>query len=141
MITNRIQFCPGHFHFGKYIDSMMQSRVVALASEYFDEKILHGVDEDLVRTSVIYRDAVCQEYILSAMKHYAIALRLDSKHVYQALPRLLSLWFDFVSIDPSQQIVPEGFNSSGYNSKSQNVISIDFDIVGHSHSHSHSDSH
>ena len=96
---------------------MMQSRVIALASEYFDEKVLHGVDEDLVRTSVIYRDAVCQEYILSAMKHYAIALRLDSKHVYQALPRLLSLWFDFASIDPSKQIVPEDFNPSGHNSE------------------------
>jgi hypothetical protein len=32
------------------------------------------------------------------MKHYSLALSLDLKHVYQALPRLLSLWFDFTSI-------------------------------------------
>lgn len=85
----------------------MQSRVVALAREYHDEKVSHGVDEDLVRTSVIFRDSICQEYILNAMKHYAIALKLDSKHVYEALPRLLSLWFDFASIDPKQQVVPD----------------------------------
>jgi hypothetical protein len=95
----------------------MKSRVTALASQYFDQKALHGVEEDLVRTSVIFRDQACHKYILMAMEHYAIALKLDPKHVYQALPRLLSLWFDFASIDPKQQIIDEGLNSSGFTSK------------------------
>ena len=34
------------------------------------------------------------------MKHYATSLSLDVKHVYQSLPRLLSLWFDFTSMKP-----------------------------------------
>lgn len=108
-----------------------------MTREYFDEKVLHGVDEDLVRTSVIYLDAVCQGYILSAMRHYAIALKLDSKHVYQALPRLLSLWFDFASIDPAKQIVPDGFNPSEQNSRFHLGLFID---SNHSSSHSHSSS-
>lgn len=101
---------------------MIQSRVAAMTREYFDAKVLHGVDEDLVRTSVIYLDAVCQGYILSSMRHYAISLRLDSKHVYQALPRLLSLWFDFTSIDPSKQIVSDGYNPSEQNSEFKETI-------------------
>ena len=32
------------------------------------------------------------------MKHYAETVCLDMKHVYQALPRLLSLWFEFNAI-------------------------------------------
>ena len=87
----------GHFHFGKYIDSVMQSRVTALGSRSFKEK-LRGIDEDMIWNNVIFRDRTSQDYILLAMKHYTTGLKIDTKHVYQALPRLLSLWFDFVSI-------------------------------------------
>ena len=95
----------GHFHFGKYVDSIMQSRVTALATRSSEQQLLYGVDEDLVRTNIIFRDKTCQKYILTAMEHYAKALKLDSKHVYQALPRLLSLWFDFTSIQ-KDKIIP-----------------------------------
>lgn len=73
----------------------MQSRLTILAS-----RSSFGVGEDLVRANIIVRDKTSQKYILLAMKHYATALNLDTKYVYQALPRLLSLWFDFVSIRP-----------------------------------------
>lgn len=94
---------------------------MAMSHEYFDKNSLHGVDDDLIRKGVIYCDSICQEYILTAMKHYADSLRLDSKHVYEALPRLLSLWFDFASIDPSEmsKILSEGMEPSGYNSELQ----------------------
>jgi hypothetical protein len=72
----------------------MQSRVTAWASRSSS----FVVEEDMVRASVIFRDTTSQKYILLAMSHYATALKLDAKHVYQALPRLLSLWFDFASI-------------------------------------------
>lgn len=57
-----------------------------------------GADEDLLRCRSMSQDKSCQNYVLLAMKHYVLALSLDLKHVYQALPRLLSLWFDFTSI-------------------------------------------
>ena len=57
-----------------------------------------GSDEDQVRSNIICVDEPSQKYILAAVRHYAEALTLDSKHVYQALPRLLSLWFEFTSI-------------------------------------------
>jgi hypothetical protein len=76
----------------------MRSRLTAMASRYLEKETLYGLDEDEVRNNVIFRDKTCQNYTLLAMNHYATALALDTKHVYQALPRLLSLWFDFVSV-------------------------------------------
>jgi hypothetical protein len=101
---SRSQWFSGHFHFGKYVDSMMQSRVTALATRSSEQQLLYGADEDLVRANIIFQDKTCQKYILTAMEHYAKALKLDSKHVYQALPRLLSLWFDFTSIQKDKII-------------------------------------
>lgn len=57
-----------------------------------------GSDEDDARAVIILRDTTSQNYILLAIEHYTIALRLSPNHVYQALPRLLSLWFDFTAI-------------------------------------------
>ena len=48
-------------------------------------------------------DKACQRYILLAIKHYVEALVIDIRHVYQALPRLLSLWFEFTSIGNAEQ--------------------------------------
>jgi hypothetical protein len=69
-----------------------------------------GTDEDILRSGTIAQDRTCQKHVLLAIKHYAEAMSLDTKHVYQALPRMLSLWFDFTSIGkkaddsgPSQQ--------------------------------------
>jgi hypothetical protein len=56
-----------------------------------------GADDDLMRNQTISIDFTCQGYVILAIKHYAEALALDIKHVYQALPRLLSLWFDLTS--------------------------------------------
>lgn len=42
------------------------------------------------------------KYLLMAIEQYINALRFNSKHVYQALPRLLSLWFDFSSYGPAE---------------------------------------
>jgi hypothetical protein len=110
----------GHFHFGKYVDSVMQSRVTAWASRSSS----YGVEEDTVRTSVIFRDKTSQKYILLAMSHYATALKLDAKHVYQALPRLLSLWFDFASIRQDQV----KFEGIGDGSKSE-YAGKDFELA------------
>lgn len=59
------------------------------------------VDEDVHRANTIFRDKTCQEYTILAMKHYSESLKLSLKHVYQALPRLLALWFEFTAIRDS----------------------------------------
>ena len=69
-------------------------------TRFFEKDSPRGIADDLVRFNALYRDKVCHQYILLAIEHYAITLKVDMKHVYQALPRLLSLWFDFVSIKP-----------------------------------------
>jgi len=67
-----------------------------------------GVNDDTLRNQTIVLDRTCQRYMILAIKHYAEALTLDiKKHVYQALPRLLSLWFDLTSV---KQLVEDGLH-------------------------------
>ena len=69
-------------------------------TRFFEKDSPHGMEDDVVPFNALYRDKACQHYILLAIEHYALTLKLDMKHVYQTLPRLLSLWFDFVSVQP-----------------------------------------
>lgn len=69
-------------------------------TRFFERDSPHGIEDDVVRFNALYRDTICHQYILLAIEHYATTLKLEMKHVYQALPRLLSLWFDFVSVQP-----------------------------------------
>ena len=57
-----------------------------------------GTDDEHLRNHIISRDSACIRYVVLAIKHFSEALILDVKHVYQVLPRLLSLWFDFTGI-------------------------------------------
>lgn len=87
----------GHFQFAKYIDSVLESRIAALINRSTGTQHL-GVDEDTLRAKVLCDDTSCQRYVLLAMEQYIEALKLDTKHLYQALPRLLSLWFEFTAV-------------------------------------------
>ena len=78
------------------MNSVLDSRVNALASQTSG-----NTDDDSVRANIILKDSICQKYILYSMKQYAQALTLSQKHVFQALPRFLTLWFDFTSIGTS----------------------------------------
>jgi serine/threonine-protein kinase ATR len=89
-------FPAGHFQYAKYIDGLSESRMKALVRRLPQSSIQVGLSDRALRGRVI--DKTCQKYILLAMKHYGEALKLGMKHVYQSLPRLLSLWFDSTSI-------------------------------------------
>lgn len=80
----------------------MKSRLKVLAKRE-PEQTGMVFDEDHIRFNTIRGDEASQRYILMAVEHYAKALTLDSKHLYQALPRLLSLWFEFTSIQEAIQ--------------------------------------
>jgi len=60
-----------HFHFARYLDSLFQS----------------SVDSD---------DRV--EHLIQAIDHYGAALNLGVKHLFQSLPRLLTMWLEFTSL-------------------------------------------
>ncbi len=93
----------GYFQLAKYIDSVLESRVSALAHRQGKSRQLTSADDDAIRQAVILSDENCMKYLLMAMDQYVNALKLSSKHVYQALPRLLSLWFDFTSYKPVEE--------------------------------------
>ena len=85
-----------HFQFAKYIDTILETRITALGKRDMD--MLNSVDEGAARSFTVFRDENCQNYLVLAMKQYIEALKLGEKHVYIALPRLLSLWFEFTGI-------------------------------------------
>jgi hypothetical protein len=97
---NTIPLLVGHFQFAKYVDSLLQARIIALHGRIPDK--VTGTTDESLRNWIVSKDKACIRYVVLAVKHYAEALVLDVKHVYQALPRLLSLWFDFTCI-PSQK--------------------------------------
>jgi hypothetical protein len=75
---------------------MIESRIAGLQRR--SPELYAGADEQMSRNRCLALDKTSQRHILLAVKHYAEALSIDAKHVYQALPRLLSLWFDFTAV-------------------------------------------
>ena len=69
-----------------------------MVAQTFEKGSKGESNEEVTRFNAPYRDRTCQKFILLAMENYTECLSLDTKHLYQALPRLLSLWFDFVSV-------------------------------------------
>ena len=69
-------------------------------------------DDDEIRSNILRKDSSSQNYLLSAIKEYGKALQVGEKHLYQVVPRLLSIWFDFNAIeiaheDPSADKIDE----------------------------------
>lgn len=57
-----------------------------------------NADDETARAKIIIGERSCYKYIIEAIKEYMEAVTLGQKHVFQALPRMLTLWFDFNSI-------------------------------------------
>jgi serine/threonine-protein kinase ATR len=113
MLLNKFHF-TGHFQYARYIDGLLDLRMKALMRRLPHSNANVGASEQLLRTPVV--DKVCQRYILLAIKHYGEAVKLGMKHVFQALPRLLSLWFDFTSLYVSEisAVEPSGKPPNGH---------------------------
>ena len=87
----------GHFQFAKYIEAVMNARIESLQRRL---KMPQGNAKEAIdwRQFCLSQDSPCQKYLNLAVKHYVEALSLDLKHLYQALPRFLSLWFEFTKL-------------------------------------------
>lgn len=86
------------------MDSVLQSRIATLQGRVRDDSTPIEDDDETRRNQIIASDSICQSYIILCIQHYAETLRIDVKlhrYVYQALPRLLSLWFDFSAVRPN----------------------------------------
>ncbi|GKY98658.1 hypothetical protein MPSEU_000822200 [Mayamaea pseudoterrestris] len=101
MILHRLspKWEEGQFHYAKYVDSMLETRLEAIRLR-FPHKFF-GLDEETARRLCLGDDKASHRHILVAIHFYVEALKLDTQHVYQALPRLLSLWFDFTALSTS----------------------------------------
>lgn len=93
----------GHFQFAKYIESVLDARVAVLERR---SRSQNSKVQDM-RQMGLEQDRACHKYLLQAVKHFVMALKIDLKHLFQALPRLLSLWFEFSSL------TIDGNNSGG----------------------------
>ncbi|KAL7571763.1 hypothetical protein ACA910_002855 [Epithemia clementina (nom. ined.)] len=85
-----------HFRFAKYVEEVMQSRVTLLQRRASPHSF--SGSDGLSWGQILSKDRTCQKFLFLAVKHYSEALKVELKHLYQALPRLLSLWFQFTSI-------------------------------------------
>jgi len=115
LVSNRLlpDWERGHFCFAKYLDSLLESRIKALSGQVGkgkdkDSTASGSKDDDETWAKMVREDVGCQKYVLQALEEYGRALQLGTKHVFQALPRLLSLWFEFNSIDPRPQRPDDG---------------------------------
>ena len=73
---------------------MLEARISALKNK---NRHLSN-DDDAVRLYTLREDSICHRYLLSAMREYGDALEISEKHIYQSLPRLLTMWFDFTAL-------------------------------------------
>uniref|UniRef100_A0A7S4J226 non-specific serine/threonine protein kinase n=1 Tax=Odontella aurita TaxID=265563 RepID=A0A7S4J226_9STRA len=87
-----------HFLFARYLDALLEARILALSG--YLGKGRKNVDDDAVREHTMKHDGTCQKYLVLSVAEYGKALQLGQKHVFRALPRLLTLWFDFTTIPP-----------------------------------------
>jgi serine/threonine-protein kinase ATR len=83
-----------HFEFGKYLHSVLEARISGIAQH---EGL--SAEDEAVREYALSADINCQNYLYMAMEQYLSALSVNSNHVYQALPRFLSLWFEYTAIE------------------------------------------
>lgn len=81
------------------MNSVLDSRMAVLARQ-----ISSNADDDSVREKLVARDVICQKYIHLAINQFGEALCLGQKHIFQALPRLLTLWFEFTAIQPPDEL-------------------------------------
>ena len=90
----RPKWGKSHFEFGKYLDSLLEARIFGVAQHEG-----WSAEDATVRQYVLSEDMNCQNYLYFAMEQYLEALKASEKHVYQALPRVLSLWFEYTSVE------------------------------------------
>jgi serine/threonine-protein kinase ATR len=114
LLNKFLRFRTGHFQYARYIDGLLDLRIKALTRRAPHTNFNAGTTEHVARSPVV--DKVCQRYILLAIKHYGEAVKLGMKHVFQALPRLLSLWFDFTSlyVTETSSTEPSSKQSNGH---------------------------
>ena len=84
-----------HFLFARYLDSVFETKVTSLIE---NQRSKQGIDEDSLREWAIGSDCKCRGYLLDAMQSYLRALSFGDKHLLQAMPRLLTIWFDLTAV-------------------------------------------
>eukprot|EP00762_Andalucia_godoyi_P004400 ANDGO_08208.mRNA.1 Serine/threonine-protein kinase ATR len=74
----------GEFHFAKFLDDVLHSR---LAQQSSDDA--NAVAEKL---------RIIDRFLSASLRLYATSLELGTDHIFEALPRMLTLWLDFSDI-------------------------------------------
>ncbi|GMH47727.1 hypothetical protein TrVE_jg8933 [Triparma verrucosa] len=116
-----------HFYFARYCDGLYEKRLDAKAVKRGEEETGQHQGEKERRTAVLKEDKTCHNYLLQAVEQYFCSLHLGDKHMYQAMPRLLTLWFEFCEIDVemAEKDKPMGSKrankAAGYGSRDRTV--------------------
>ena len=111
-----------NFYYARYLDGLVEARVASMLAGDFDARSSKGQalkeeldecsNEEDKRVAVIKHEQDIHRYIFSAVKYYGKALTYGDKHFYQALPRMLTMWFEFTAI-PVDYLPEETQSSRG----------------------------
>mmetsp|Transcript_10899 Transcript_10899/g.30148 ORF Transcript_10899/g.30148 Transcript_10899/m.30148 type:complete len:3004 (+) Transcript_10899:116-9127(+) len=100
-----LRFSPhwekAHFHYARYVETSMRSRVNLQKIRNASLSPTMTSDDEVMST-----DRTSQKYALLAIQHYAESLTRGHKHLYVALPRLLSLYFKVTELKPPDAAIP-----------------------------------
>eukprot|EP00854_Cymbomonas_tetramitiformis_P001078 gene1078-1627_t len=81
----------GYFYFASYLDALLQD---AMGRTHQPKPAPAPPVRGKEQASQGSGDGV-QEYLLQTVRHYGMSLKYGHKHIYQSLPRMLTLWLDF----------------------------------------------
>ena len=111
-----------HFYYAQYCDELLEARISSLIHGIHDkddkdaissmvEEAKKASSEDEKRKIYMKHDVSCHNYLKLAIDHYGLALYHGDKHLNQALPRKLTLFFEFTALpvdyEPIKSPAPE----------------------------------
>ena len=109
-----------NFHVAKYMDDLLKDaarREQRRAATGAEDRGASGGGGRRGRHFDVDERSI--DYVLEVILHYATSLRYGHRHVYESLPRMLTLWFDVGAAAAAHEVAPSGRGSKSLTSDQQ----------------------
>jgi serine/threonine-protein kinase ATR len=114
-----------NFHVAKYMDDLLKDAMrrekrraeSGVGDERVGARALRGRNFDVDERST--------DYVIEVITHYATSLRYGHRHVYETLPRMLTLWFDITSAAAAHERRSKSSSSGGASGRERGGLTPD----------------
>ena len=79
-----------HFHVARYMDEWMKDATKREMARDSGMNVLPAVR----RKGICVDDEEALDYLTETVKEYGLSIKFGHRHIYESLPRMLTLWFD-----------------------------------------------